>query len=193
MIDRWDRGLPEREPMAFLDPIRPYLALIRVVLWCLLAAFLFVTGCHRGKTSQMAETAKVQASFEAYQAKMIEATKRVEQAAALAKQQYDLKAAEAIRSYEDGRKSAESREATVVADLRNGNKQLRNGWEACMSRARSGQVGPAPAQADEPAAVPPEAFGRVLRVGDDADGQVQALQALLIATRERAQQCGAIQ
>lgn len=179
--------------MSIIDPIRPYLALIRLALWCLLACGLFVAGCQRGESMQEGKTAKAQAELRAYQAKMIDATDRAAKAAAAAKTQYDIKAAEAARSYADGRKSAEMHEATVVADLRSGNLRLRNEWAACMSRSPAGQAGPAADRADGPAAVSAEAFGRVLRVGSDADAQVSWLQSQLMATRKLAESCGAAQ
>jgi len=39
--------------MQIADPIRPYADLIRIVLWCLLAGGLFVTGCNHGKDNQL--------------------------------------------------------------------------------------------------------------------------------------------
>jgi len=50
--------------MELPDPIRPYLALIRVGLWCLLAGGLFVTGCRHGQESQRDANAKVLAASE---------------------------------------------------------------------------------------------------------------------------------
>ena len=58
MTDRWDRGLPERTSMQIPDPIRPYLALIRVALWCLLAGGLSVTSCRHGAAGARADAAK---------------------------------------------------------------------------------------------------------------------------------------
>lgn len=37
--------------MELPDPIRPYLALFRVGLWCLLAGGLFVAGCRHGEAN----------------------------------------------------------------------------------------------------------------------------------------------
>jgi hypothetical protein len=50
--------------MLLPDAIRPYLALIRVALWCLLAGGLFVTGCRHGQETQRDANAKALASAE---------------------------------------------------------------------------------------------------------------------------------
>lgn len=56
--------------MELPDPIRPYLALIRVGLWCLLAGGLFVAGCRHGQDSQRdasaAELASAQRTADGY-------------------------------------------------------------------------------------------------------------------------------
>lgn len=46
-----------------LDPIRPYLALVRVGLYALLAAFLFVSGCNYGKGRSAAKVEALEAKL----------------------------------------------------------------------------------------------------------------------------------
>jgi hypothetical protein len=176
-----------------LDPLRPYLGLIRVGLYAAVASALFIGGCQHGKSSQEAETAKVQAQYDAYVEKMVALASQVAMATERARQEYHAKSAEAARNYEDGRKSAEQHQTTLVADLRAGNVRLRSEWATCMSAPRKDQARPAVGSADAAASVPAEAFGRVLRVGDDADNQVRWLQAELIATRKLAESCGVVQ
>lgn len=179
--------------MAILDPIRPYLAVIRVGLYVGVAGALFIGGCQHGKSSQEAKTAEVQANFDAYRDKMVALTKQVAAASELARQEYNSKSAEAARNYADGRNSAEEHQTTLVADLRAGNVRLRSEWAACMSAPAEGQTGSAVRGNDAAAPVPPEALGRVLRTGDDADLQVAWLQAELMATRKLAESCGVLQ
>lgn len=179
--------------IALPDPLRPYLALIRVALYVAVACVIFVGGCQHGKSKQQKETSEVQARYAAYQAQMVTLTQQVARANALAKQEYSQKSAEAARNYEDGRKSAELHQTTLVDDLRAGNLQLRNEWSSCMSSSHKNRVGPSAGSNDGAAAVPPEAFSRVLRVGDDADNQVTWLQAELMVTRKLAQSCGVAQ
>ncbi|KAB7765390.1 hypothetical protein [Xanthomonas sp. LMG 12461] len=175
------------------DPIRPYLALIRVGLYVAVAGTLFIGGCQHGKSSQEAKTAEVRGQFDAYKAKMVALTQQVAESAERARQEYESKSAEAARNYADGRKSAEEHQTTLVADLRAGNVRLRSEWAACMSAPGKGQAGSAVAGNDAIAPVSPDAVARVIRVGEDADNQVAWLQAELMATRKLADSCGAVQ
>lgn len=50
--------------MLIPDPIAPYVGLIRVALWCLLAGGLFVTGCNHGEDNQAAKSQKAVAKAE---------------------------------------------------------------------------------------------------------------------------------
>ncbi len=174
-------------------PLQPYALLLKIGGLVVVAGGLFLWGRHSGVESQKGETESVQAKYGAYTSKMSALTKQVAEAAERARQEYHAKSKEAAKNYEDGRKSAEEHQNTVVADLRAGNLQLRNGWSACMSAPRKDQARPAVGGDDATPAVQAEAFGRVLRVGDDADNQVRWLQAELIATRKLAESCGVVQ
>lgn len=134
----------------------------------------------------------------AYRDKVIAATARAAQAAATAREkaqaaviEYQSKSAEAERNYQAGREAAIHAQQTIVDDLRNDRIRLRGEWAACMSqRVPAGSApGPAASGSDGEAAVPAEAFGRVLRVGADADNQVQWLQSELTATRDLYSKC----
>lgn len=136
--------------------------------------------------------------FSQYREKMVELTAdaRVKtevaaKAAKLAREKYDELHDLAESSFQAGRQSAEQAQASVVADLRSDRIRLRNEWAACMSRpAQDAGTSGAAGGSDGATPVPAEAFGRVLRVGDDADNQVRWLQSELIATRELAKTCG---
>lgn len=141
--------------------------------------------------STKGDLAKEQAAFQAYRDKLTAATAKVSALAAKAREEYQELSARAESNYQAGRDSAEQHQAAVVADLRSGNIRLRDEWRACMSASAQGQVTAGAAKGpDDPAEVPAEAFGRVLRVGADADNQVTWLQAELLATRQLAEQCG---
>lgn len=137
-------------------------------------------------------------AHEAYRDKVIAATAKAAQAAATAREKaqeareaYLWKSGEAENAYQAGRESAIQYQQTVVSDLRSGNLRLRGEWAACMSqRVPAGGPASAPASgSDGEAAVPAEAFGRILRAGSDADNQVQWFQAELTATRELYSKC----
>lgn len=115
-----------------------------------------------------------------------EAAKR----AAEARQEYYATLSKADAAYAAGRESALNYQNTVVADLKSGNVRLRNEWQACMSRPHQvGTAGTATGVGQEATAVPAEAFGRVLRVGADADNEITWYQQALTATRALYEKC----
>lgn len=166
---------------------------IRASVFAALAtAFLLVAGV---QTWRLGNT---QDAYAAYRDKVVAATAKAAQAAATAREkaqaaviEYQSKSAEAERNYQAGRESAIHAQQTIVDDLRNDRIRLRGEWAACMSqRVPAGETASATASgSDGEAAVPAEAFGRVLRVGADADNQVQWLQSELTATRDLYSKC----
>jgi len=165
----------------------------RATLFAALAtAFLLVAGV---QTWRLGNT---QDAYAAYRDKVVAATAKAAQAAATAREkaqeaviEYQSKSAEAERNYAAGRESAIHAQQTIVDDLRNDRVRLRGEWAACMSqRLPAGSAtGPTSSGSDEQASVPAEAFGRVVRVGSDADAQVTWLQSELLATRELYGKC----
>lgn len=166
---------------------------IRATVFAALAtAFLLAAGV---QTWRLGNT---QDAYAAYRDKVVAATAKASQAAATAREKaleareaYLWKSGEAENAYQAGRESAINYHNTVVADLRSGNVRLRNEWQSCMRRPvpASGPIASPASGSDGPADVPAEAFGRVLRVGADADNAVRWYQAELIATRELYGKC----
>lgn len=139
-----------------------------------------------------------QDAYAGYRDKVVAATAKSAAAAATAREKaleareaYLWKSGEAENAYQAGRESAINYQEAVVADLRSGNLRLRNEWQSCMRRPipPGGPIASPPSGSDGEASVPAEAFGRVLRVGSDADNQIQWLQSELIATRELYGKC----
>lgn len=166
---------------------------IRAACFAALAAvFLLAAGVQTWRLSSANER------HEDYQDRVVAATAKAAQAAATAREKaqeareaYLWKSGEAENAYQAGRESAINYQKTVVADLRSGNVRLRGEWAACMSQ-RVPAGGPAsgpPSGSDEGASVPAEAFGRVLRIGADADNAYKWCQSELIATRELYSKC----
>lgn len=176
-----------------MNPIILALGGARATLFAALAtAFLLVAGV---QTWRLGNT---QDAYAAYRDKVVAATAKAAQAAATAREkaqaaviEYQSKSAEAERNYHAGRESAIHAQQTIVDDLRNDRIRLRGEWAACMSRrVPAGETASATAsRSDGETAVPAEAFGRVLRVGADADNQVQWLQSELTATRDLYSKC----
>lgn len=86
---------------------------------------------------------------------------------------------------EEDRTHAETVPATVAADLRNGNLKLRKQWAACETSLLSSAAASA-VERDALAASRDEAVGRIVRIGRDADDQLRACQAVVIADRSPA-------
>lgn len=166
---------------------------LRATVFAALAtAFLLVAGV---QTWRLGNT---QDAYSDYRDKVVAATAKAYQAAATAREKaqeareaYLWKSGEAENAYQAGRDSAIQAQQTVVADLNADRIRLRGEWSACMSkRVSAGSPVASPASgSDGPADVPAEAFGRVLRVGADADNAVRWYQAELIATRELYGKC----
>lgn len=166
---------------------------VRATVFAALAtAFLLVAGVQTWRLGN------AQDAYAEYRDKVVAATAKASQAAAAAREKaleareaYLWKSGEAENAYQAGRESAINYQNTVVADLRSGNVRLRNEWSACMSRPvpSGGPTSGASEGSDGEASVPAEAFGRVLRVGADADNAIQWLQSELMATRELYGKC----
>ena len=84
--------------------------------------------------------------------------------------------------HEQDRMAAEAVPAAVVADLRAGNVRLRQEWAGCETRLLSQAVA-STVERDALAASREEAAGRIVRIGRDADDQLRACQAVVIADR----------
>lgn len=166
---------------------------VRATVFAALAlAFLLLAGV---QTWRLGST---QDAYASYRDRVIAATAKAAQAASVAREKsleareaYLWKSGEAENAYQAGRESAIQYQETVVSDLRSGNLRLRGEWAACMSqRVPTGGPASGPASgSDEGASVPAEAFGRILRVGADADNAYKWCQAELIATRELYGKC----
>lgn len=167
------------------------LFLRKVPLWVWVALALLGAGLFYGHTRYNAGQADIQGKWDAYKAKMVAVTNEAAELARKARQDYADTSEQAQRAYDDGRQSGLLANQSVVDDLRNDRKRLQNGWGACLASPRRTAAG-ASSGANEIAGVPPEAFGRVLQVGSDADTQVTWLQAELLATRKLYASCHAI-
>lgn len=86
--------------------------------------------------------------------------------------------------HEEDRTDAETVPAAVAADLRAGNLRLRREWAGCETQ-RLSDAAAAARERDALAASRDEAAGRIVRIGRDADDQLRACQAVILADRER--------
>ena len=84
--------------------------------------------------------------------------------------------------HEEDRSEAETVPAAVAADLRAGNLRLRKEWAGCETQ-RLSDAAAATLERDALAQLRDEAAGRIVRVGRDADDQLRACQAVILADR----------
>ena len=85
--------------------------------------------------------------------------------------------------HEEDRRDAETVPAAVAADLRAGNLRLRREWQGCETQ-RLSDASAAARERDALSASRDEAAGAVVRVGRDADDQLRACQAVILADRQ---------
>ena len=156
--------------------VAPYLAVIRIVLWAVLALALFVTGCRHGE--QAAEQ-----KLEAMQVAQAKAETVAQQDARASEHASAARANEIAESYERGKQDAQVTSDRVAADLRAGNLKLRNAWAGCETQRLSDATASASridAGPDDRAA----SASRDVRAAAEADAQIRGLQALVKADRE---------
>lgn len=111
------------------DPIRPYLALIRVALYALAMCFLFVSGCNYGKGRNQAKvdklTTELQACYQANESQLRtigDLSSANEAYARQSKEQAD-KVAKAQKAIESAQKRAEAEITAMEKELANARKK----------------------------------------------------------------------
>ena len=147
-------------------------------VWALLlivsiAGGLYLVGYSKGKASQEAETAKVQAEFNAYK-------KEVKKAVSIRLMQNKIKEAqdrqvfaEIAKQHKEDIANAKAKADRIAADLRAGNIKLRKHWEGC----RSASQGSANTSGiDESARLREQSAGRIIGNAAQADSWITALQ-----------------
>lgn len=107
-----------------------------------------------------------------------------EQGARATEQSAAADMAEIGTTHEEDRAHAETVPAAVAADLRAGVLRLRREWAGCETQ-RLSDAAAAAIERDALAASRDEAAGRIVRIGRDADDQLRACQAVILADRER--------
>jgi 5,10-methylene-tetrahydrofolate dehydrogenase/methenyl tetrahydrofolate cyclohydrolase len=113
---------------SLLDPIRPYLALVRVCLYALLAAFLFVGGCNHGKGRSAKKvddlTAQIQACESANRANMDAIS-----ALTVANEAYARQSAKQAEAVAQAVKDAKRAQERAEKDLAKAKKELANAYK----------------------------------------------------------------
>jgi len=115
-----------------------------------------------------------------------QAGQKAEQAARGTEQKTAAALAEIGEKHEQARAEAESVPAAVAADLRAGNVRLRSEWAGCETQ-RLSDASAAARERDALAESRDRLAGEIVRIGRDADDQLRAAQAVILADR---QACG---
>lgn len=164
--------------------------------WAWLVVIILISGWFYGESKERigfhAGEAKIQAQFDEYRSKMVDLTQKAAAAAQKARETYHDEHVSAEDAYQAGRNSAKHAESVTVSDLRAGNLRLREQWRSCMSSAGTKTPSDTASGPDGSADLWPEAAGRAVRIGDDADSHVTWLQSELIATRKLAESCAVL-
>lgn len=111
------------------DPLRPYLALIRVALYATVLCFLFVSGCNYGKGRSQAKVDKLSAELQVcYQAnesqlRTIGNLSSANEAYARQSEEQADKVAKAQKALESAQKRAEAEITAMEKELANARKQ----------------------------------------------------------------------
>ncbi|MFA1289964.1 hypothetical protein ACDJ03_19870 [Xanthomonas axonopodis pv. nakataecorchori] len=107
---------------------------------------------------------------------------QVEQAARATEHKQAEVLADIGAKHEEDRQAAQAVPDAVVADLRSGALKLRDGWASCETQ-RLTEASAGAAERDAAAERRDEFAGAVVRVGRDADDQLRACQAVIVADR----------
>ncbi|WP_078564774.1 hypothetical protein [Xanthomonas axonopodis] len=112
---------------------------------------------------------------------------QVEQAARATEHKQAEVLADIGAKHEEDRQAAQAVPDAVVADLRNGALKLRDGWASCETQ-RLAETAAGTRERDAATQRREEFAGAVVRVGREADDQLRACQAVVLADRIKADQ-----
>ena len=141
---------------------------------------LFLAGCLLGREWRDRSADIAETRTELKQAKA--ETKAVEQARSVEHQKNE-RLHEIGTQYEAKRSENESLRSTVAGAIRDGSLQLRDDLATCHTQLLSEATASA-IQRDEAAQLRAEVAGALVQIGADADAQVRACQAVVLADRQ---------
>lgn len=168
--------------MAFF--LRYWKVFAGIALALTLVVALYAYGARRYTAGNVAGKNEVQQAWDAAIAIGKDELLRREREARAMEQRHSADMArigtEYAKEKEDAGKSAYER---AIADVRSG--RLRNVWTCPASGGGLPSVGPSAGSGNDSTDIRAEAVARVLRLGAEADAQVRACQAVIIADRNR--------
>lgn len=108
---------------------------------------------------------------------------QVEQAARATEHEQAEVLADIGAKHEEDRQAAQAVPDAVVADLRIGALKLRDGWASCETQ-RLAEAAAGTRERDEATQRRDQFAARIVRIGRDADDQLRACQAVVMADRD---------
>lgn len=162
-----------------IDPLRPYLDLVKAGAALALLTAAFIGGCNHGKRAGVAEVRELKLQH-AKDARRVANLATAAVQAARAAERTQAEAFLAIgEAYEKGKDHAFQRGQDAAAAVRTGTVQLRDHWDCPAARVPEAVAGTG--QRDEGAELRATGAGDLVQVGADADAQLRACQAVVVA------------
>ena len=173
--------------MISVDPLKPYLGLLKTGLFVACVAVAFAYGWSRGHDNGVQEgEAKVRATELAQAKAETKAAQDNQRAAEEQAQRYQLRAEakEAIAAqYLEELKNAHSKGDRLAADLLAGDVRFRKLWAQCQAVPATGHASTSTSAPDGATDDRAASAGRIVRAAAECDAQVLGLQALILADR----------
>ncbi|NII54412.1 hypothetical protein [Luteibacter sp. SG786] len=148
------------------------------------AAALFGAGYYVADLSGQRDLAKATSSWDIARADLETKRADAEKAQRLAEQGQAKALTVAAENYERGKSDANQDADKALADLRAGNRRLRDQWATCQATASALSSSPSGQRADGEDRLREESIGRILRAVGQCQAQRDALQEALIGERK---------
>lgn len=150
----------------------------------LVVAFLFLGGRSCGKQAGDAEVKALKLQYAQETAHVAGLAIRAAEAVRAEEHQQAQRFVDIAVQNQRKLKDAQANADAVVADLRAGNRRLRQQWQGCVSTSGlAAQAAAGASGADDAADVLPAGVGRVLGIVGACQAHVESLQAVLTAER----------
>lgn len=157
---------------------------LKVITYVAAAAALFGTGYYVAHLSGERDLAKATSAWDVARADLETKRADAEKAQRQAEQRQADAITEAAENYERGKSDANQDADKALADLRAGNRRLRDQWETCQASASTMPPSSAGPHADGEDGLREESIGRILRAVGQCQAQRDALQEALIGERK---------
>lgn len=146
-------------------------------VWGAVALALLALGYHFGGLEAEGDYNELVAAVAAQEAARANATVQASEDARSREKASQERVERLAAAYEKDKQNAQDSSNRTIDDLRRGNLKLRQHWQAGIATDRLADSAEAARYADELAQLRAEGARDLVRVGEDADAQVRALQA----------------